>query len=80
MKDFARWLVISNGLNMLSAIGNQNVTKEQFRSAVITHCILFEIEVDTNRWDELIAFLYDSYNSWFSNCDEFDLYMSELLV
>lgn len=80
MTKFGEWLGESNGRNMLIDISLQDVSKEQFRAALTTYCILFDIHVDTKRWDDLISDMYEFYNSWICDAEEFDLYMSELLV
>lgn len=81
MTSFGEWLGESNGKTMLADIGKQhNITKEQFRAAITTYCILFDVNVDTSRWDELMHEMFHGYNSWFNNFAEFDMYMCKLLV
>lgn len=74
------WLGESNGQSILYEILMSDVTKEQARAAVTTYCILFDIIVDTNRWDNLIQVIWDYYNSWFDSKEELDNYMCGLLV
>lgn len=74
------WLGESNGQTILYDILTSDVTKEQARATVTTYCILFDIIVDTNRWDNLIQVIWDYYNSWFDSKEELDNYMCGLLV
>jgi len=76
----ARWLGKHNCDAILGDILSSDVTKEQARAAVTTYCILLGIEVDTADWDYLIRDLFFTYNSWFDDVEEMDIYMSELLV
>ena len=78
--EFGKWLGKSNGRTMISSIVNEDCTLAQFRAAVTTYCMLFHIEVDTKEWDDLIMDLFGFYNSWISDFNAFDSYMSELLV
>lgn len=79
--SFGKWLGISNGKSMLADIFCEGVSEQQARAAVITYCLLFGIEVDTKEWDDLIRWIFDNYMSWdFRSIDDFDLYMSEVLV
>ena len=77
---FCEWLGVSNGNTMLSELLNSNISKEQARAVVTTYCLIFDIEVDTNRWDMLMESIYESYNSWFDSYDEMDNFMAEFLV
>lgn len=77
---FGEWLGENNGKSGLFEILNSDVTKEQARAAVTTYCVLFDIEVDTRRWDELMREIYEFYNSWFDDFDEMDGFMCGLLV
>lgn len=74
------WLGKSNGETILFDLLIQDITKEQARACVTTFCILFNIEVDTNEWDELIFDIYKYYNNWFDTKEDLDMYMCELLV
>lgn len=74
------WLGKSNGEIILFDLLKQDITKEQARACVTTFCILFNIEVDTNEWDELIFDIYKHYNNWFDTKEDLDLYMCKLLV
>ena len=78
--SFGKWLGESNGKAMVYSILEADVTEEQARSAVTTYCLLFDVEVDTKEWDELINHIYECYNCWFDTKDEFDNYMAALLV
>ena len=78
--EFGNWLGESNGQTMLADVFKTNCTPQQARSAVTTYCILFGIEVDTRKWDELMRWIWDWYNSWFDSIDEMDKYMCEWLV
>lgn len=80
MTPFGKWLGESNGRNMLSDVFNTNPTKKQARAAVITYCILFDVNVDTREWDELIDWIDENYNCWFNSRDELDMFMCEDLV
>ena len=77
---FAKWLGESNGKTMLFEILNEDISKEQARAAVTTYCILFDIEVDTARWDTLMAEIWSYYNNWFDSFDEMDGFMCGLLI
>lgn len=80
MTPFGKWFGKSNGRNMLADVFNTNPTKKQAKAAVTTYCILFDIEVDTREWDELIDWIDDCYNCWFNSRDELDMFMCEDLV
>lgn len=80
MNSFGKWLGESNGKAMISSVLEENVSQEQARAVVTTYCLIFGIEVDTAEWDELISYLYEHYNSWLNNKDDFDNYMAKLLV
>lgn len=77
---FAEWLGESNAKSGLFEILNSDISKEQARAAVTTYCIMFDINVDTKEWDDLMWEIYEFYNSWFTNFDEMDNFMAELLV
>jgi len=78
---FADWLGKENGKTMMAEIfGDGGSSPEQARASLTTYCYLFNVEVDTREWDELIRWLYDCYNSWFDTIDEFDNFMAEDLV
>lgn len=79
MKRFGEWLGEYNGKEMLSNV-LPNATKEQARAAITTYCMIFDVEVDTREWDELMQFVYNGYNSWFNNIEAMDMYMCALLV
>ena len=79
MTEFGRWLGKENGKELLRAVF-ADCTKEQARAALTTYCIIFDIEVDTVEWDDLIRWMEKNWNSWFEDKDDFDLYMSALLV
>ena len=80
-KYFADFLGEYNGKEMIRAILLDNsVTKEQARAAVTTYCVLFDVEVDTRPWDDLMAEIFAYYNCFFSTYQEMDDYMCELLV
>ena len=79
MTNFGKWLGAENGKEMLSAVFDY-CTKEQARAAVTTYCCIFDIEVDTKQWDDLMRWIYDFYNSWFNDFDEMDMFMCENLV
>ena len=79
MTSFGKWLGAENGKQMLSAVFDY-CTKEQARAAVTTYCCIFDIEVDTRQWDDLMRWIYDCYNSWFNDFDEMDMFMCENLV
>lgn len=57
-------------------------TDEQIRAIITTYCIYNDILVDTENWEELIFTIYEYYycNSTLKTLEEFDSYMSELLV
>ena len=51
----------------------------QIRSVLETICLIDEIEVDTNAWDNMILDLYSANQMekyWFNNYDNFDSYMA----
>ena len=79
MTSFGKWLGAENGKTMLSEVFN-NCTKEQAKAAVTTYCCIFGIEVDTNRLDSLMQWIYDNYNSWFDTFEEMDMFMCQDLV
>ena len=79
MKAFAKWLGVENGRAMLRE-AFEDATKEQARCVITTYCILFDIEVDTMGWDDLMRYVYDYYNCWFDSFEEMDSYMCEFLV
>lgn len=76
--EFGKWLGKENAKAMISDLSNNPV--HQFRAAITVYCCLFDIEVDTMEWDELIDYYYEHYNSWFNSKEEFDLFMSEDLA
>lgn len=76
--EFGKWLGKENAKTMISELSDHSA--HQFRAAITVYCCLFDIEVDTREWDELIDYYYEHYNSWFSSKEEFDLFMSEDLV
>lgn len=78
--DFGKWLGEENGKQMVREIFSTDCTKEQARAAVTTYCLIFDIEVDTAKWDALIQELYEHYDCWFDSLEDIDEYMSELLV
>ena len=80
MTEVGKWLGKENGKGLIREVARTGATKEQFRAAITTYCILFGVEVDTFEWDELILRLYTDWNIWFENLDDFDNYMAELLV
>lgn len=81
MTNFGNWLGKENGKTMLSEIlADYTISEEQARATVTTYCILFEIQVDTKEWDDLMWWIYDNYNSWFDTFDELDGFMCALLV
>lgn len=83
MTSFGTWLGKENGKTMVgSAITESgcDLSKEQVRCVVTTYCILFDIEVDTYDWDELMRYIWEYYNSWFNTYEELDDYMCEYLV
>lgn len=79
MNDFARWLGSSNGKTMIYEVG-KDCTLDQFRTVVTTYCILFDVEVDTKAWDDLMRELFNNLNCWVSNYEEFDTEMGKWLV
>lgn len=80
MTDFGRWLRESNGKQMLSDIAKENVSSKQMRAAITTYCILFDINVDSREWDELMRWLWKYYNSWFDEFETMDMFMCADLV
>lgn len=80
MTSFGRWLGEHNGESMLASAFGEDLTKEQARCVVTTYCILFDIEVDTRGWDDLMKYIYVHYNSWFDSYSVMDDYMCEFLV
>ena len=76
---FGEWLGKENGKTMLAEVFKDG-TVNQAKAAITTYCCIFDIEVDTREWDELIRWTYDYYNSWFDTYDEFDAYMCADLV
>ena len=79
MSNFGEWFGKYNGKNMLAAV-LPDATKEQARAAITTYCMIFDIEVDTKDWDDLMVYVYNCWNCWFDSIDEMDNYMCELLV
>lgn len=77
---FGEWLGESNGKTMLFEILKEDISKEQARAAVTTYCILFDINVDTAKWDTLMAEIWKYYNGWFETFDEMDGFMCGLLI
>lgn len=76
--EFGKWLGKENAKAMISDLSDRSA--HHFRAAITVYCCLFDIEVDTLEWDELIDYYYEHYNSWFNSKEEFDLFMSEDLV
>lgn len=76
----ARWLGEHNGKSILISTLTTDITKEQARCCVVQYCILFDIQVDTKKWDDLIMEIFEFYNCWFDDKDEMDNYFAELLV
>lgn len=80
MTNFGEWLGKSNGQTMIAECMKENITEEQARAVVTTYCIIFDVEVDTREWDELMRYIWNCFNSWFGDFDEMDNYMCKLLV
>ena len=73
-----------NWLKDFIAVGEINdQVMRQIRSVLETICLIDEIEVDTNAWDNMILDLYNTNQIekyWFSNYDSFDSYMAMNLI
>ena len=79
MSNFGEWFGEYNGKNMLAAV-LPDATKEQARAVITTYCMIFDIEVDTKGWDDLMVYVYNCWNCWFNSIDEMDSYMCELII
>ena len=81
MTRFGEWLGKENGKEMLASVfTDYSCTEEQARAAITTYCVLFDINVDTSEWDELMKYMYEYYNLWFDTFEEFDGFMCGLLI
>lgn len=78
---FGEWLGKENGKEMMYEVfGDSGSSPEQARASLTTYCFIFNVEVDTKEWDELVRYFYDHYNSWFDTFEEFETFMCEDLV
>lgn len=81
MIRFAEWLGESNGKDMLcELLAQYETTQDQAVACVTTYCLMFDIKVDTKKWDELIDYLYKHYNSWYDTKEEMDGDMCRFLI
>ena len=80
MTEFGKFLGWENGKTMLCNVFETDCTKEQARAAITTFCIIFDVEVDGAKWDELMRWVYEYYNSWFDRFYDMDMFMCADLV
>ena len=59
----------------------KDYTDEQIRAVITAYCCANEVEVDTANWDSLIFDIFTHYYCGsIKTLEEFDIYMSELLI
>lgn len=81
MTDFGKWLGKSNADNMLAELLAEASTEKQFRAVWTTYCMMFELNPDTAEYDNKLMEIYECYWHFHADSyDEYDLFMSELLV
>lgn len=80
MTEFGKWLGQYNGKTMLADCLKADITEDQAACVVATYCIIFGINVDTDLWDGLMAYIWEYYNSWFQTYEEMDNGLAKYLI
>ena len=81
MTNFVEWLGKHNADNMLAELLREDLAMEQFRAIWTTYCIMLGLEPDTTEYDDKLFEIYNYYWCFsMKDYEEYDLFMSELLI